>query len=507
MPPETLFQLHDDHPEQLAAVDLGSNSFHLLVVQVNAGRVQVLDKLKDMVRLAEGLDDQDNLNERVAERALECLQRFGQRLRDLPPGNVRVVGTNTLRRANNAGSFIQRASAALGHPVEIVSGREEARLIYLGVCHAIEDEHDRRLVVDIGGGSTELIVGRRFQPELMESLFMGCVGLTRTCFADGRLRPAQFQDALNYARQELEPIERAYQESGWETAIGASGTILATQEILAAMGIDEAAITRAGLEEIRRQLLAARSLDTLTLPGLPPERAGVFPGGLAILTAVFERLGIERMQVSTGALREGLIFDLLGRAQHQDVREHTVRDLVNRYHIDTKQARRVRETAFALLAQVAGRWRLADPVDKLVLGWAADLHEIGMDIAHTQYHKHGGYLLLHMDMPGFSSRDQRQIAALVRAHRRKFPVSEPQFSGPEAERTLRLAVLLRLSAVLHRNRDSRPLPHAELTVTERELCLSLPDSWLRRHPLTRLDLAQEAEFLAPAGVILRINNC
>jgi len=504
---EVPFQLSDGQPEQLAALDLGSNSFHMLVVQVANGRVQVLDKLKEMVRLAEGLDARDELAEPVANRALECLERFGQRLREIPPRNVRVVGTNTLRRANNAGDFIRRAEAALGHTVETISGREEARLIYLGVCHSLEDDHERRLVVDIGGGSTELILGRRFKPELMESLFMGCVGVSRIYFADGRIRASQFQEAINHAKQELEPIERAYIERGWDTVIGASGTILATQEILRAMGLEQSCITLEGLEQIRRATLQARTLDSLSLPGLPPERAAVFPGGLAILCAIFDRLGLTRMQSSSGALREGVIYDLLGRAQHQDVRESTVRDLIGRYHIDEKHARRVRETAISLLAQTAGPWQLTDPNDQLLLSWAADLHEIGMDIAHTQYHKHGGYLLQHMDMPGFSSWDQQQIAALVRAHRRKFPITEAMFAAPEGLRMIRLATLLRLAAVLHRNRVSRPLPHVALTVDQHQICLTLPDTWLRRHPLTRLDLQQEAAFLAAGSLELNVNNC
>jgi len=504
---EPTSQLVDDQPQQLAALDLGSNSFHMLVVQVSNGRIQVLDKLKEMVRLAEGLDAHDDLSEPVARRALDCLERFGQRLRDLPPRNVRVVGTNTLRRANNAGDFIERAEAALGHTVEIIPGREEARLIYLGVCHALEDDHERRLVIDIGGGSTEIILGRRFKPELMESLFMGCVGVSRTYFADGRLRNAQFQEAVNHARQELEPIERAYAERGWDAVVGASGTILATQEILRAMGIEQSCITLEGLEQIRRAIIQARTLDNLNLPGLPAERAAVFPGGLAILYAIFDRLGISRMQATSGALREGVIHDLLGRALHQDVRESTVRDLIGRYHIDEKHARRVRETAIGLLAQVANDWQLTDPNDKPLLYWAADLHEIGMDIAHTQYHKHGGYLLQHMDMPGFSSWDQQQLAALVRSHRRKFPVGEPLFSGPDSVRMVRLAALLRLATVLHRNRVSRPLPHVALRVQRQQLCLSLPDSWLRRHPLTRLDLQQEAAYLSAAGLELKISEC
>ncbi|MFX3658064.1 MAG: exopolyphosphatase [bacterium] len=493
-------------PTHYAALDLGSNSFHLLVVQESHGRVQVLDKIKEMVRLAEGLDADDNLSEPVAQRALACLERLGQRLRDIPPDNVRVVATNTLRRATNAVDFIRRAEAALGHTVEVISGREEARLIYLGVSHALEDQRERRLVVDIGGGSTEVILGRRFDPELMESLFMGCVGLSRSYFADGRLRAAQFEAAVNHARQELEPVRRAYTDIGWDTAVGASGTVLAAQEILNHMGIDPGGITLNGLEQIRRAMLQAKEIAKLSLPGLPAERAPVFAGGLAILYALFESLDIERMQATSGALREGVIHDLLGRIQHRDVREATVRDLTDRYHIDADHGQRVRESALLLLAQVADAWRLTDPDDRMLLGWAADLHEIGMDISHTQYHKHGGYLLRYMDMPGFSSWDQRQLAALVRAHRRKFPVNDQSFAGGERTRLIRLTVLLRIAVLLHRNRGSRPLPHIGLSAEGERLTLSLPTPWIRRHPLTRLDLKQEAEFLTAIPMQLTIST-
>jgi exopolyphosphatase / guanosine-5'-triphosphate,3'-diphosphate pyrophosphatase len=487
----------DAAPSQhYAALDLGSNSFHLLVAQEAGGRIQVLDKIKDMVRLAEGLDEDDRLVEPVIQRAIACLERLGQRLRDIPHDNVRVVATNTLRRAANAAEFIRRAEVALGRTVEVISGREEARLIYLGVSHALEDSHERRLVVDIGGGSTELILGRRFSPELMESLFMGCVGLSRSYFGDGRLRASQFQAAVTHARQELEPVRRAYVTAGWDTAVGASGTVLAAQEILNHLGRDQGGITLDGLEEIRRLLLQAKETSRLAIPGLPSDRAPVFPGGLAVLQALFESLDIERMQASSGALREGVIYDLLGRVHHQDIREGTVRDLMVRYHIDERHAQRVRLSAFQLLAQVAGDWGLADPDDRLLLGWAADLHEIGMDIAHHQYHKHGGYLLRYMDMPGFSRWDQRQLAALVRAHRRRFPTAEPSLNGPARTRLIRLAVLLRIAAVLHRNRSARPLPHIGLTVDDNKLCLTLPATWLRRHPLTRLELKQEANMLA-----------
>ncbi len=496
----------DSRPRELAAVDLGSNSFHLLIAQAHQDRIQVLDKHKEMVRLAEGLDADDHLSEPVAERALACLARFGQRLRDLHPHNVRVVATNTLRRASNAAEFMRRAEAALGHTVEVISGREEARLIYLGVSHALEDQHERRLVVDIGGGSTELILGRQFQPRLMESLYMGCVGVSRRYFGEARIRPARFTEAVNHAHQELEPVCRAYRQEGWDTAVGASGTILTIQDILGRLGHERSGITLAGLEQIRRALVDAKSVEGVSLPGLPAERAPVFPGGVAILWAVFEALDVERMQATSGALREGVIHDLLGRVQHRDVRESTVRDLMSRYHVDEHHARRVRETALLLLDQAAGAWDLTDPDDRLLLGWAADLHEIGMDIAHNQYHKHGGYLLRYMDMPGFSSWDQRRLASLVRAHRRKFPAADPGFVGSEGARLVRLTALLRLAVVLHRNRGTRPLPDVGLSAIDGRLSLTLPLTWLRRHPLTRLDLEQEARYLTAVPLELAIDD-
>jgi exopolyphosphatase/guanosine-5'-triphosphate,3'-diphosphate pyrophosphatase len=487
---------------QLAALDLGSNSFHLLVAQETGGRLQVLDRIKEMVRLADGIQPDKSLSPEVVARALDCLVRFSQRLRGLAPEDIRVVGTNTLRRARDAKAFLDEAERILGTKVEIISGREEARLIYLGVSHALEDAADRRLVVDIGGGSTELILGHRFRAEVMESLHMGCVGMTKQCFGDGKLRAGQFKTAINLARQELEPLEKAYKEAGWDIAIGASGTILAVQDILAQMLPDVSAITLDGLKTIRKALVDARQISRLNLPGLPGERAPVFAGGLAILYGIFESLGIREMHASSGALREGLIHDLLGRIQHEDVREGTVQDLKERYHIDATHARRVRETAIGLLAQVAIAWQIAEPTDKLLLGWAADLHEIGMDISHSQYHKHGGYLLGNMDMAGFSRLDQYRLAMLVRSHRRKLPVDEYELSA----RMLRLAVLLRISVVLHRGRTSDPLPHVEVRVKDDRIQLHFPHGWLSRHPLTELDLAQEATYLKAASYELSITG-
>jgi exopolyphosphatase/guanosine-5'-triphosphate,3'-diphosphate pyrophosphatase len=486
---------------QLAALDLGSNSFHLLVAQETPGGIQVLDKIKEMVRLAEGLDEQDRLSDPVAERALACLERFSQRLAGLERRNVRVVGTNTLRRAKNASSFLKKAEAVLGHPVEVISGHEEARLIYLGVAHSIEDNFDRRLVIDIGGGSTELILGLHSEAEQTESLYMGCVSMSKNHFGDGRLRAGQFKQAINAARQELTPFAKTFEHGNWDTAIGASGTILAIHEVLSQMGGEQSGITLAGLESIRKALVDAKHIDKISIPGLPAERAPVFPGGVAILLAAFKTLGIKTMQATSGALREGLLYDLLGRVQHHDVRENSIQDLCTRYHIDQHHARRVRELALGLLAQVAVDWELTDPNHQLLLGWAAQLHEIGMDISHTQYHKHSSYLLQNVDLAGFSTLDQRELAAIVRAHRRKFPTEE----GAYTEQTTRLAVLLRIAVLLHRNRTSVALPHIAIRAAGNEVVLGFPKSWLKNHPLTRLDLAQEADYLASISIKLKTN--
>jgi exopolyphosphatase/guanosine-5'-triphosphate,3'-diphosphate pyrophosphatase len=483
-------------PATVAAVDLGSNSFHLVVAQFAGARLMVVDRLKEMVRLAAGLDEDNRIAPEVAERALACLARFGQRLQELPEANVRIVGTNTLRKARNGAEFVARAREALGHDIEIVSGREEARLIYLGVSHSLEDNWDRRLVADIGGGSTELVLGRQFHPERMESLYMGCVGWSREFFGDGRITGGAMKAAEMAARQELEPLETAFRARGWDSAIGASGTILAVQDVVSQAGWSREAITADALARLRERLVEAGSIDDLDLPGLPKARAAVFPGGVAILSALFRALGIERMQVSAGALREGLLWDLLGRRHQADIRERTVEDLTRRYHVDLDHALRVQDTALDLLEATADAWEIESAEAGAALRWAAQLHEIGMDIAHSQYHKHGSYLLQHMDMPGFSRTEQRKLAVLVRAHRRKFPSGEFEdvhIEDPTALR--RLALLLRCAVVLHRARSPRQTPPiAGVQADPAGMHLIFPRHWLRNHPLTRLDLAEEAEM-------------
>jgi exopolyphosphatase/guanosine-5'-triphosphate,3'-diphosphate pyrophosphatase len=493
----------------VAAVDLGSNSFHLIVARATGSRLMVVDRLKDMVRLAAGLDDDKRLDPDVMQRALDCLARFGQRLKELPPENVRVVGTNTLRKARNGSEFVARAREALGHEVEIISGREEARLIYLGVSHSLEDNCDRRLVVDIGGGSTEVIIGRQFRPEHMESMYIGCVGTSRMFFGDGRITAAAMDAAVMATRRELEPLEAGFRNRGWDSAIGASGTILSIQDVIAADGGSREEIGLEALEALRERLVRIGSVEDLgRISGLPGRRAPVFPGGVAILTGLFRSLGIERMAVSSGALREGLLWDLLGRRHQGDIRERTVDDLALRYHVDVDHARRVRDTAMQLLAAVAGDWELDAQELGPLLRRAARLHEIGMDIAHSQYHKHGSYLLQHMDMPGFSRTEQRRLGLLVRSHRRKFPDVEFDAAGADDTGELRrLSLLLRCAVILHRARSPHQAPPISRLRADRSgLELIFPPGWLRAHPLTRLDLAEEERVWKAQGKTLTFTD-
>jgi exopolyphosphatase/guanosine-5'-triphosphate,3'-diphosphate pyrophosphatase len=489
----------------VAAIDLGSNSFHMIVARLVNGRLYVIDRLRDMVQLGAGLNERNRLSAEAQQRALICLKRFGERVRDMPPGSVRCVGTNTLRQARNAGDFLARAERALGHPIEVIAGREEARLVYLGVAHSVSGEGRKRLVMDIGGGSTELIIGRGFEALEMESLFMGCVSMSRAHFADGRITARAMDAAELAALQELQPV-REQLRHGWKTAIGASGTIIATADVIRAMGWRKFGITLPALEKLRRTLISAGNTGKLKLSGLSPRRAAMFPGGVAILIAAFKALGIKNMRVSDGALREGLLYDMVGRIRHEDMRERTVVALSRHYHIDTEQAGHVAKSARTLLGAVAKDWQLDPARHGALLGWAARLHEVGLSIAHTRYHKHGAYLLEHSDLPGFSRQDQRLLATLVRGHRRKFPVSV--FNAlPASQRTVagRLCILLRLAALLQRARRDPRLPRLYMKGGATTLSLRFPPGWLSRHPLTAADLQDEAVFLKAARVKLKFS--
>lgn len=487
-----------------AAIDLGSNSFHMVVAKFSDGRVQIVDRIKEMVRLADGLDDQRNLDEATIDRTIACLERFGQRIKEIPPQHVRAVGTNTLRQARNSTEFIRRARQALGHRIEIIAGREEARLIFLGVAHTVYKEGEQRLVVDIGGGSTELIIGRDFQPRLTESLYMGCVSMTRRFFGDGKISAKRMRKAVLYARQELEALVGLYRRTGWDSAIGASGTILSVNKVLELQGWSQEGITPAGLEYLRESLIGAGHINNLQLDGLSANRRPVFVGGAAVLSGIFESLGLGQMAVSDGALREGLLHELIGREQDRDIREQTVADLQQRYSVDTEHASRIEQTALYCLDRLnIQRESYEDENDRLLLSWAARLHEIGQAIAHSGYQKHGAYLVLNSDLPGFSRQEQQSLAVLIRNHRRKI-VPEEFKSLPDnsSEHLHWLCVLLRLAIVLNRSRSSSLLPAFEIYAEDKTLEVCFPAGWLDSHPLTGADLETEGGFLKAAGYTL-----
>jgi exopolyphosphatase/guanosine-5'-triphosphate,3'-diphosphate pyrophosphatase len=489
----------------VAAVDLGSNSFHMVVARVQDGHVHVLDRLKERVGLAAGLDEEGYLTGRAQRRALACLERFGQRLRDMTPRNVRAVGTNALRRAKNSREFLARAETALGHSIEVIPGREEARLIYSGVAHSRQEDPGHRLVVDIGGGSTECIIGRGFEPLATDSLDMGCVTWSLRHFPDGRVTKKAMERARLAARLEIRPIRQRYRKLGWSTALGSSGTILAVDQILRESGWGPDGITPKGLKRLRQSLLDAGRTDRLELPGLDADRASVLAGGVAILSAVVDGFGIERMVSSSGALREGVIHDLLGRFSHEDVRDRTIRRLAQRYGADLAQAARVEATAVKGLKQVAPAWHLDDDESRQLLSWATQIHEIGMSVAYSGHHRHGAYLAANSDLPGFSRDDQQTLATLVLGHRRKL---QREFfdalAGSYAGRALRLCVLLRLAVVLHRSRSERRAPALEFRADKDSLVVRFPDGWLARHPLTHADLDEERSLLADAGFRLDV---
>lgn len=491
---------------KVAAVDLGSNSFHLFVARVVDGRLHIVDRLKQRVLLAAGLDKKGNLSASAQKRALECLEQFGQRLGHLPHESVRAVGTNTLRRARNTKSFVRRAERVLGHPIEVISGREEARLIYLGVSHSIAENVGRRLVIDIGGGSTECIIGKHFEPLAADSLYMGCVSYSLAHFPGGRIRREYMENAEIAARLELEALTSRYNALKWKECVGSSGTILATEQILRANGWSRQGITREGLVKLRKSIIGLGHVNRLAeVRGISEDRAPVYPGGLAILNAAFDAFGITRMQTSTGALREGLVYDLLGRIGHEDVRDATVREFAERYQVDLEQAGRVEKTALALLRAAAAAWGLRADAARRFLCWASRLLEVGLSISYNGYHKHSAYIVAHADMPGFSREDQELLAALLLAHRRK--LNESYFSalsGEHAWMARCLSVLLRVSVRLHRGRRFRALPGMKLSVRKNRIDLRFPRGWLDKHPLTRADLEDERERLQVVGFELTV---
>ena len=483
----------------IAAVDLGSNSFRLQVARVVDDQIYPLDSLKETVRLASGLREDKSLDEAAAARALACLKRFNERLRGLPPYAVRTVGTNTFRIIKNGEGFLAAAAQALGFPIEVIAGREEARLIYLGVSHSLPPSRARRLVVDIGGGSTEFILGCGYQPEVMESLYMGCVTYSRRFFPDGLITKGSLEKAEMAARAEVQAISSNFSAGHWDEAIGSSGTARALADVFAQNQLSDGAITAEGLARLRVTLLKAGATSKLKLAGLQGDRLPVIFGGYAVMAAVFEELGIKRMDVAEGALREGVLHDLIGRIHHHDQRAATVEQFMRRYQVDEKQALRVAQTAEVLLQGLKAKLAHEGEAAWQQISWAAMLHEIGISIAHSGYHKHSAYILANADMPGFSKSEQSRLALLVKAHRGKLAKSAAEIVRPE---DWLLIVVLRLAVLLNRSRAEAPLPPLSLWAKGGRLGLTLDRAWLAENPLTEALLDTEREEWRAAGIEL-----
>ncbi|OLU25616.1 exopolyphosphatase [Pseudomonas sp. PA15(2017)] len=499
-------QAHSESFPLVAAIDLGSNSFHMVLAKADHGEIRILERLGDKVQLAAGIDEQRQLSEEAMQRGLDCLSRFAQLTNSLPQGAVRIVGTNALREARNRAEFIRRAEALLGHQVEVISGREEARLIYLGVSHSIADTPGRRLVADIGGGSTEFIIGQRFEPLLRESLQMGCVSYTQRYFKDGKITPARYAQAYTAARLEIMGIEHGLNRLGWQDAVGASGTIKAIGLAIQSAGLsNNGEVTAEGLAWLKRKVFKFGDVERLDLDGLKPDRRPIFPAGLAILEAIFDACELNRMSHSEGALREGVLYDLLGRHQHEDVRERTLSAFMERYHVDQEQAARVEAKALSALDKVAKDWELTDDWHRELLSWAAKVHEVGLDIAHYQYHKHGAYLIEHSDLAGFSRQDQQMLALLVRGHRRNIPREKLTEFGDEGVKLVRLCVLLRFAILFHHIRGSQNMPTVRLKVGPSSLAIEFPQGWLAANPLTQADFESEAEWLKRIDMTLTVS--
>ena len=493
-------------PEVIAAIDLGSNSFHMVVANNHHGRLKIIDRLREMVRLSAGLDESQQLKPEATERALACLGRFGQRLRDMHADSVRAIGTNALRRAKNTDTFLAAAEEALGHPIQIISGIEEARLIYQGTTYAISRPSDRRIVVDIGGGSTEVIIGEGMRPLHMESLFMGCVSMSELHFPNGKLGKKSFDQAFMKARSQLRPIVRTYKNLGWDLEIGTSGTIKAVSEVVHGQLGGGKMITLESLHALRDRVMECGHVKELGLVELKKERLPVFPGGLAILIAIFESLEISNLNYSDGGLREGVLYDLLGRLrlEQEDARVETVNALEHRYHVDFGQANRIELAALLLLSKVKQGWQLIDIEHENYLRWAARLHEVGIDIAHSGYHRHGAYLLQNSDMPGFAWNEQRILACLVGCHRRKIrTILFDDFHSDMHQSVRYLLTLLRLAVLLNRDRIDGEFPIMELIAQENSLAVEFPEKWLENHPLTRIDLEQERDYLKVINLELK----
>lgn len=494
--------MNENNKTLLAAVDMGTNSFHIVIAEMVHGQIRPLDRISEKVRLGKYLDENRYLTEEGQAIALETLRRFAQRIKHVPKDRRRVVGTSALRTAKNVRDFIIEAEKILECRVDIIAGREEARLIYLGVAHTLSD-NGKRLVIDIGGGSTELILGKKFKPILMESLDMGCLNFQQRFFPGGQITREGFEKAELAARQEILNIESIYKKKGWDEVVGSSGTIRALEQVAISTGLCKEGVTVDALTSLKEQTLTYNNAKELDFSGLREDRKYIFPSGLALVSALYKEFNIKLMHYSDGALREGLLYDILGRIEHEDVRFRTINVLQKNYDIDVKHANHVKSTALELFDQVKKDLSLEG--DGYLLEWTALIHEIGLFVSHNQYHQHGAYLILHCDLPGFSRREQEAMSLIIQSHRKKINLDVSACQSVLDRTTIfYLSLLLRLSVLLNHSRHAFPSKALKIKLNSNSMELKFKKGWLEKHPLMIYDLEQEKSYLENEGIELKI---
>ena len=496
-------EAQDKQPILLGAVDLGSNSFRVEIGRVEDYRITTESYWKETVRLAGGIDEHGAFTPEIQERALSALRRFREKLEGIDPQNIRAVGTQALRVATNSADFLPRAEEALGHPIEIIAGREEARLVFSGCAHTLPPSSEKRLVVDIGGASTELIIGCGFIAKECESFHVGCVNTSRAYFPDGKITANALKQAQLSAQAKFEEAHQEFSFRNWDAAYGSAGTIGAVADIGHASGLTNGVVTPALLKVMRKELVEAGDIRKINFPGLKEDRREVIAGGLAVLSAVFDTFKIKEMRPASGALRVGLLYDMLGRQEQRDTRDSTVTALIKRSSIDKQQAARV-----AALAD-----KFFNPDDqqthdcRKLLQWASMLHETGRVISPSGYHKHSQYILMNSDLPGFSRYDQTQMSTLVLGQRGNLKKVESALQDPTF---VNMLLSLRLAVIFAHARRTLRLPEIKLErvahTRKTAFRLWVDPQWLSRHPLTGYLLEQESLVWARVGMEFTLQN-
>lgn len=494
-----------------AVLDLGSNSFRALLADEENGELIVREKLKEKVQLLRGSEN-GRLDPAAIERGIESMKRFRQRLSSLDRANIQVCGTHALRQSDNAAEFVTAAEELLGVPLQIISGEEEARLVYCGVLHHLPTTSDTRLVIDIGGGSSEFAYGTGFAPSVTVSVDMGCVSYTDEFFPDQIVTEQSLERARAAAVRSLQAVlaERSVSLVDLQQAeqvLGTSGSIESIVQVADANGWSANEITPESLADIRAAICDQRWIPGIGLPGLTPNRVDIFPAGVALVSAIFDVLKLPAIRYADASMQEGMLYEQ-SRRRVEDVQWRTVRDLSRRFHVDQKQVARVRNTADRLWQSCRVPWFGNAEEYRRLLGWACELHEIGAQISASHYHRHGSYMIANGALRGFARQQQAQLALLVRSHRRSFPgLAFGQFEAVHGLRLMRLSALLRLAVILERSRSDAESPNPlSARVDENALVLELPLGWLDQHALSRQELAEEFRQLKSAHVDLQLDD-